>query len=112
MHHLAEFYMIEAELAFTENLESILQVFCKVCLFIYQTLCKKPEEEHFRLINCIVCNLRPNKKLLALSKLKALAHDRLNVTQNIKFVFHRIENIEGIGENAGTQHFLFSFNVF
>ena len=46
-------------------------------------------------------------KYLALSKLKAFADDKLNVTQNIKVVFHRIENIVGKEENAGYQHLLF-----
>ena len=40
------------------------------------------------------------------SKLKAFADDKLNNTQNIKFVFKRIENIVVKGENAGYQHFL------
>ena len=43
---------------------------------------------------------------LALSDLKAFADDKLNFSQNIKFVFHRVENIVGKGENAGHQHFL------
>ena len=45
-------------------------------------------------------------EILGLSKLKAFADDNLNVTQNIKVVFHRIENIVGKEENAGYQHFL------
>ena len=39
-------------------------------------------------------------------KLKAFADDKLNVTQNIKVVFNRIENIVAKEENAGYQHFL------
>ena len=35
----------------------------------------------------------PDDKILGLSKLKTFADDKLNVTQNIKVVFHRIENI-------------------
>ena len=34
------------------------------------------------------------------------ADDKLNLTQNVKVVFHRIENIVGKEENAGYQHFL------
>ena len=45
-------------------------------------------------------------KILDLPKLKAFADDKLNVTQNVKVVFHRIENIVGKEENAGYQHFL------
>ena len=37
--------------------------------------------------------------------MKAFADDKLNVPQNIKFVFHKLENIVGEGENAGNQHF-------
>ena len=40
-------------------------------------------------------------------KLKPFARNKLNVTHNIKFVFHLVENIAGKGENAGHQHFLF-----
>ena len=36
-----------------------------------------------------------------------IADDKSNVTQNIRVVFHRIENIVGKEENAGDQHFLF-----
>ena len=45
-------------------------------------------------------------KILGLSKLKAFADDKLNVTQTITVVFHRIENIVGKGENAGYRYFL------
>ena len=31
---------------------------------------------------------------------------QINVTQNLKFVFGRVENIVGKGENASYQHFL------
>ena len=51
-------------------------------------------------------NLLPDNKILDWSKLKAFADDQSNVTQNIKVVFHGIENIVGKEENAGYQHFL------
>ena len=38
-------------------------------------------------------NPLPDDKILGLPKLKAFAEDKLNVTQNVKVVFHRIENI-------------------
>ena len=38
--------------------------------------------------------------------MKAFADDKSNVTQNIKVVFHRIENIVGKEENTGYQYFL------
>ena len=53
-----------------------------------------------------VVNPLPDDKVLGLSKLKAFADDKLNITQNIKVVFHRIKNIVGKEENAGYQHFL------
>ena len=45
-------------------------------------------------------------EILGLPKLKAYADDKLNVTQVMKVVFHRIANIVGKEENAGYQHFL------
>ena len=38
-------------------------------------------------------------------KFKAFAEDKTIVTENMKFVLERIENIVGKGENAGYQHF-------
>ena len=46
------------------------------------------------------------QKILDLSKLKAIADDKINATQNRKFILEGIENIVGKGENAGYQHFL------
>ena len=40
------------------------------------------------------------------SKLKALADDKINVTEKLKFVLGRVENIMGKGENAGKHNFL------
>ena len=40
------------------------------------------------------------------SNLKALADDKINVTENLKFVMGRVENMEGNGENIGYQCFL------
>ena len=54
----------------------------------------------------IFFNPLPDDKILGLTKLKAFTDDKLNVTQNVKGVFHGIENIVGKGENAGNQHFL------
>ena len=39
----------------------------------------------------------------AMSKFKAFAEYKINVTQNIKFACYRVENISGKGENAGNQ---------
>ena len=40
----------------------------------------------------------PNDSSLAVSHLKAFADDKLNVAQNIKFVFHWVENKMGKSE--------------
>ena len=53
-----------------------------------------------------VFNPLPDDKISDWSKLKAFADDKLNATQNIKVLYHRIENIAGKEENAGYQHFL------
>ena len=54
----------------------------------------------------ISVNSLPNERILDKSKLKALADNIVNVTQNLKIVLEREENIFGKGENAGYQHFL------
>ena len=50
----------------------------------------------------------PDDEILAMSKLKGFADEKLNGSQNIKFVFYLIENIVEIGENA----VFYSHNVF
>ena len=44
-------------------------------------------------------NSIPNDKILDWSKLKAFADDKINVTEELKFVLGRVENIVGKGEN-------------
>ena len=51
-------------------------------------------------------NSLPNYKILDWSKLKAFADDKIKVTEKLKFVLERVENIVGRGENAAFQHFL------
>ena len=51
-------------------------------------------------------NYLPNDKISDWSKLKAFADDKINVTEKLKFVLGRLENIVGKGESAGYQHFL------
>ena len=48
----------------------------------------------------------PNDKILDYSKFKALADDKIIVTQKLKFGLGRVENIVGKGENAVYHHFL------
>ena len=51
-------------------------------------------------------NSLPNDKILDLFKFTAFAVDKIILTQKLKFVLGRVENIVGKGENAGYQHFL------
>ena len=44
--------------------------------------------------------------------MKELADDKINVTEKLKFVLERAENIVRKEENAGYQHFLLSHNCF
>ena len=53
------------------------------------------------------CVVRTNDKLSDRSKLTGFADNKRNVTQKLKFVMGRVENIVGKRENAGYQHFLF-----
>ena len=48
----------------------------------------------------------PNNTYSDWSLLKVFADDKLKVTEKLKFVLERVENIVGKGENAGNQHFL------
>ena len=57
-------------------------------------------------------NSLPNDKIFDDSKSKSFADDKINVTQNLKFVMGRVENIVGKGENAGYKHFLFFLTMF
>ena len=58
-------------------------------------------------VNCLT-----NDKISDLSKFKAFADDKINVTQKFKFELGRVENIVGKEENAGISIFPFSHNVF
>ena len=51
-------------------------------------------------------NTLPDDKILDWSKLKAIADDKINGNEKLKFGFRRVENIVGKEENAGYQHFL------
>ena len=56
---------------------------------------------HFEALNSL-----PHNKILDWSNLKAFADDKINVTEKMKFLLERVENIVRKGENAGYQHFL------
>ena len=47
--------------------------------------------------------LRQNSRLV---QIQSSADNKINLTQNLKFVLGNVENILGKGENAGYQHFL------
>ena len=52
-------------------------------------------------------NSLPNDKILDWSKMRGFADDKKkNVTEKLKLVSGRVENIVGKEENAGNQHFL------
>ena len=51
-------------------------------------------------------NPLPKDNFFDWSKFKELADDKINVTENLKFVLGRAEKIAGKGENASYQHFL------
>ena len=53
-----------------------------------------------------IINSLQNDKILHKSKLSAFADDKIKVAEYLKFVFGRIQNIVGKGENAGFQDFL------
>ena len=61
---------------------------------------------NFGLFWVLLLNSLPNDKFLDWSKFKELADGKRNVTEKLKFVLGRVENIVGKGENAGYQHFL------
>ena len=46
-------------------------------------------------------NSLPIDKIVDWSNLKASAGDKIRVTEKLKFVLGRVENIMGKGENAG-----------
>ena len=48
----------------------------------------------------------PNDKILDLFKLRDIADDKINVTQNLNFTLRKSRNIVRKGENAGNQHCL------
>ena len=65
-------------------------------------LCRLTWDDNF----CRCINPLPNHKILDLSKLKAFADDKINVTEKLKFLLGRVENIARKGDNAGYQHCL------
>ena len=56
-------------------------------------------------------NPLPKDKILNVTKLKAFADNKSNIAKIANFVFDRVENTLGKGENDGNQNFIFSFIV-
>ena len=50
-------------------------------------------------------NSLQNNKIVDWSNLKAFADDKTYLSENLKFILGRVENILGKGENACNQHF-------
>ena len=57
-------------------------------------------------------NSLSNDTILGMSKFKASADDKFDVAEMIEFVFKRVENTLGKGENAVYQHFLLFLQCF
>ena len=58
-------------------------------------------------------NSLPSDKYSDWSKLKELADNKMNLTEELKFLLGRVENIAGKGENAGySSNFSFFYTIF
>ena len=73
---------------------------------IYYTVKFKDFAAKYIIKTTLYFNFLPNDVSLDQTELKAVAGEKINVTQQLKFAFGRIENIVGNGENDGNQHFL------
>ena len=54
----------------------------------------------------------PYDNILDWSESRAFADDKINMTEKLKFVLGKVENIVEKGENAGYQHFLLFPTIF
>ena len=59
-----------------------------------------------------LCYKNSIQQFLNLSKLKALANNKIQVTEKLKHLLGRVKNTFGKGENAVYHHFPFSHSVF
>ena len=76
----------------------------KVSFFFFHQIYNHPKVSFF-------LNPLTDSNISAFSKLKTFAGEKINVKQNITFVFHK-ENIVGKGKMLVTSIFFFSLNVF
>ena len=63
-------------------------------------------------IRFLALTLYQTNKFLDWSVFKAFADDKINVTAKLKYMFRRVENSVGNGDNTGYQHFLLSPQCF
>ena len=75
------------------------------CTEIAQAQVSLEINQSYTVVTAIINSIL-NDNILHWSNLKAFADNEINVTENLKFVLERIENIMARGENAGYQHFL------
>ena len=61
---------------------------------------------HLNALELVAFNSLPNNNFLDMTKLKAFAEDKINVTKQLKFILERIENSVGKGESTDYPHFL------
>ena len=60
---------------------------------------------HGLFLKRFILTLYKNDQILDWSKWKAIAENKINVNENLKFGLGRVETIVGKGQNAGYQHF-------
>ena len=80
-------------------------------LSLVNTFCRSlnplfTEYDSFVYLAFTILNSVPNGKILEWFRLKAFADYKIKVLEIMTFVFDRIENNVGKGENGGYQHFL------
>ena len=93
------------------NIPSIWRFASMLLLWLF--LCReKCANNYIKASLEIRINPFPHNKILDLTKLKAFADDKWNVTKIVISVFEIVENIVGKGEIACTSNFSFSHNVF
>ena len=91
----------ELETPFGEFMISFLDKYKNLQLMVCFSTLNGPCTKRSR-----VFNPSPNNKILDVTKLKALAGDKLNIAKMMFSFFDRVENTVVKGENAGYQHFL------
>ena len=94
-------YDLELSLSTFCGCTSILAKNTEIAIFRMFSLVEKVHFIYTTLNPSHTLNPLTHDKILGLPKLKAFADDKLNVTQDIKVFFHRMEKIVEKEENAG-----------